>query len=211
MQQEPRVYHVSLWLSVLCILVFALQNGLDITSILDVGKESVRLQPWRALTAIFAHADVGHLLSNLFALALFGLILEGRIGSKRVFLLFLVTGIVVNFFSPYEHALGASGAIFGILGCLIVLRPWMIIWLSGIPMPMILAGMGWLISDIMGIFTPDNIANEAHIGGLIIGVCYGLYLRKDFADRPEKKRKEESEIEHEVYSHIRDWEDKYLR
>lgn len=172
----------ALWLSGVVIAVFILQA--------IFGKEPFLLvnslkwsEPWRLLTSIFAHGSPAHLLSNIFALSLFGLILEGRIGSRRFLWFFLLSGIVVNIFSPYETSLGASGAIYAVIGALAVLRPAMVVWVQWIPMPMVVAGLVWLVQDIFGVFYPSNIANAAHISGLFLGVLAGFAWRKNFGDR----------------------------
>jgi len=177
----------SFWLAGMCIIVFILQ-ALTSTEYFILDRSLMLVQPYRIISALFAHSDIVHLLSNLFALCLFGLILEGRIGPSRVLYLFLVAGIIINIFSPYDRSLGASGAIYAIIGTLIVLRPRMIIWVEGLPMPMLLAGFVWFFQDFFGIFIPDNVGNIAHLSGLFIGISYGFRLRKQFADRPKKRK-----------------------
>ena len=85
---------------------------------------------WRFFSSIFLHGDVGHLILNVFALALFGSILEKFIGGRRFLLVFIVSGILANLVSVnfYNSSLGASGAIFGIIGALIFVRPLMVVW-----------------------------------------------------------------------------------
>src|SRR3989338_7352609 len=143
--------YVAAWLSAVIFAVFILQllYSSEHFVLIDELKFS---EPWRLLTSIFAHGSVPHLLNNLFALLLFGLILEGRIGAKRTLQLFLFAGVVVNLFSPYPRSLGASGAIFGILGALIALRPGMVVYVSYIPMPMFVAGIILLLQDLFGVF-----------------------------------------------------------
>ena len=138
------------------------------------------LQFWRFFTAIFLHGDFAHLLYNLFALALFGSMLERLIGSRKFILVFFVTGILANIFSVnfYDFSLGASGAIFGIIGALIVVRPLMIVWAFGLPMPLIFAGILWAVGDAIGIFMPSNVANLAHLSGMFFGLTIGALYRK---------------------------------
>jgi len=196
---------VALYLCGLSILVFGLQ-GIFGTEHFVLDKWIAIYEPWRYVTAIFAHATIGHLLSNLFALGLFGMILEGRIGAKRVLGIFMLSGIIINLLVPYQISLGASGAIYAILGCLILLRPGMIVWLSGMPMPMIIAGIVWLAQDVIGMFIPSNVGHLAHISGLFLGACYALFLRKRFADMPNKPLKlspDETRI-------IDEWERRYM-
>ncbi len=194
----------ALWLCMILIAVFGLQLIVG-TQFFVLDKSLVLSEPWRILTAIFAHGSIGHLLSNLFGLGLFGLILEGRIGPKKVLGLFLFGGIIVNIFSIYDKSLGASGAIYAILGCLVVLRPMLFVWVFGVPMPMILAGVVWLVQDSIGLFLPTGIGNAAHISGLFIGIVYGIFLWKKFGDRFQRKKRDEI-----LEKSIDEWEDMYM-
>ncbi|UCD07037.1 MAG: rhomboid family intramembrane serine protease, partial [Candidatus Aenigmatarchaeota archaeon] len=115
------------------------------------------VKPWMFVTHIFLHGSFMHLAFNLFALLLFGSILENIVGSKNFLIIFFVAGIVSGFADVlfYPAAVGASGAIFGILGCLAMLRPKMIVWVIGVPMYMIIAIVIWALLDFAGIFYPD--------------------------------------------------------
>lgn len=165
-------------------------------------------RPWILVTAIFLHGSIAHLLYNLLGLALFGTILEGTIGERNFLLVFFISGLFASLtvIPFYSSALGASGAIFGIIGMLAVLRPSMTVWVSYIPMPMFMAAMFWAVGDIFGLFMPSDIANAAHLGGLFIGVAAGFMLRKKYALSIEEKRtalnipKKEWE----------EWEEKYM-
>ena len=190
--------YIAAWLAGIIIVVFSIQQIFSTEPFLLINSLKWE-QPWRILVSVFAHGSVVHLLNNLFALLLFGLILEGRIGAGRVLCLFLATGIIVNVFSPYESSLGASGAISAILGALIALRPLMVIYTHYIPMPMVVAGLVWLVQDIFGIFYPTNVANIAHISGMFIGIAYGLSIRKKFGDRILRKRsRKDVLLEHQL-------------
>ena len=197
---------ISLWLCGICIAMFVVQLLIGTNTVI-LDRSVVWQEPWRFVTAIFAHANMGHLLSNLFALGLFGLVLEGRIGYRRVLWLFLISGLLINVFSPYPRSLGASGAIFAILGALVVLRPFMVVWISGIPMPMIIAGIVWLAQDILGAFMPTNVGNIAHIAGLFFGIGTGFFWRKKFVDRSKPKIQRDKTLEKEIDT----WEDRYMK
>ena len=169
--------YVFAWLSGIMIIVFILQTIFSTQYFVLINSLKFA-EPWRLLTSIFAHGDIVHLINNLIAMVLFGLILEDRIGSKRVLWLFLFSGLLINVISPYERSLGASGAIYAIMGALVILRPGMAIYFSYVPMPLAVAGLFWLAQDVFGVFYPSNVANLAHIFGLIIGAVAGIYWRK---------------------------------
>jgi membrane associated rhomboid family serine protease len=132
------------------------------------------------------------------------LLLEGRIGAKKVLAIFLISGIIVNIFTVYPSSLGASGAIYAIIGTLAVLRPLMVIWVSYIPMPMAIAALFWLAQDIIRTLIPSNIGSIAHMGGLGLGIIAGFYLRlKGYGDKLKfEKRKHDPELERQ----LDDWE-----
>ena len=152
---------------------------------------------WTFLTSMFMHAGFGHLLVNMISLMFIGSFVEKLIGKKRFLWLYFVGGIFagvlfvgVAFLTGLDlnvYAVGASGAIFALGGLLAVLTPRLpVLVMFIIPMPMWLA-MVFLMFGIwalsLGLGLP--IGNIAHLGGLIVGVGYGFYLRKKF---PRKTR-----------------------
>ena len=177
-KQRFRFYALKLCFWMFVIFLVQLFIG-GFTEIFLLDSEAIS-QFWRFITSIFLHGDFTHLLYNLFALALFGSMLERLIGGRRFLVVFFVSGILANIFSVnfYDSSLGASGAIFGIIGALIVVRPLMIVWAFGLPMPLVLAGVLWAVGDAIGIFMPSNIANLAHLSGMFFGLIFGAFYRK---------------------------------
>ena len=179
----------ALKLSAIMIFIFLLQFVFsDFTSLFLLNQNSFS-ELWRFVTAIFLHGGFPHLLYNLFALALFGSILEKYIGSKKFLFVFFVTGIFANLISInyYDSSLGASGAIFGIIGALVLIRPMLVVWAFGLPMPMFLAGALWAVGDVIGIFVPSNVANVAHLSGMFFGLVFGLIYRERVSTKNEKR------------------------
>lgn len=201
MQKEPEFYYGALLLTGICILVFFLQVIIqDLTPELALVSSDVLIRPWTLVTSIFGHLSLGHLLMNMFGLALFGSILERHIGTKRFLLVFFLSGIfsgIVGSFY-YEATLGASGAVFGILGALATLRPGMIVWVSFVPMPMILAAAVWAFLEYMASFTPGNVANISHLTGLGLGIIIGIIFRLTIPKIKTKKRKITPDEEREL-------------
>ncbi|MFT4310087.1 MAG: rhomboid family intramembrane serine protease [Candidatus Woesearchaeota archaeon] len=162
-------------------------------------------QPWRFVTAIFAHGDIGHFLYNMFALALFGSILEKKIGYKGFTLIFWSAGLLGSFIGVfmYPSSLGASGAIYGILGALIVVAPTMMIWAFGVPLPMWLAGIGYIFIDIIGMLAQlSNTGYVVHLTGLSIGILLGFSYRK-----PQPKQKKQ-QMDNTLFNQ---WEQTYMK
>jgi membrane associated rhomboid family serine protease len=136
------------------------------------------------LTSIFLHASLEHILINMAVLFLFGTYLERMVGSKRFLLIFILAGIIGNIgylitsVNPMTPSVGASGAIYGVMGTIAVLDPFLIVYIGFIvPLPMIVAVPAYALLDLLGLFTPDTVAHGAHLGGLVIGVIYGFYLK----------------------------------
>lgn len=178
--RAKRFRFYALKLCFLMFLVFLIQFFVKGFTELFLLKSDLILQFWRFFTAVFLHGNFAHLLYNIFALALFGSMLEKLISSRRFLIVFFVTGILANIFSVnfYDNSLGASGAIFGVIGALIVLRPFMVVWAFGLPMPLFIAGILWAVGDAIGIFVPSNVANLAHLSGMFFGLVFGAFYRK---------------------------------
>jgi membrane associated rhomboid family serine protease len=164
-------------------LIFILQNMIDLDSFAFTPALILK-RPWTLLTSIFLHADTSHLVFNMFALFIFGSYLERIIPPKDFLVLFLLSGVIGNIgymitaFDPSIPAVGASGGIYGIIGGLATIRPFAIVYINFVPLPMILAAILWGISEFLGLFTPSYIARGAHLFGLLFGIIYGLYIRR---------------------------------
>lgn len=174
----------SLILVGICVVVFILQTiSPSITDQFALYSSRVFGEPWLLVTSVFLHGSFSHLFFNMFALGLFGFILENIIGSRKFIQIYLLSGIAASVGAAifYPASLGASGAIYGIMGTLAVLRPKMRIWIMGFfPMPMYMAAIVWAGMDLLGMFAPSGTANAAHLFGLGAGIVAGFILRGDF-------------------------------
>lgn len=208
---------------------------------------------WTFLTSMFMHGGFAHLLFNMFTLFFIGGAVEKIIGRKRYLWFYLASGIFAGIFfvllpflfssSIYlsrtfgnisSYGVGASGAIFGLLGLLAVIIPKSKVYLVGGPILAIILQVTipsfidntslanflntiltiyilicifaifsfnptlrrltlqlgipfWMLPFIaivplfvVGLFVELPIGNTAHLGGLILGLVYGLYLRKRY-------------------------------
>jgi hypothetical protein len=197
----------ALWMCLIMTGIYLLQVLVEgFTDALVLNKESF-FQPYRFLSSVFLHGSLTHLLYNLFALGLFGSILEKLAGGKRFLFVFFLSGLLASLVSVnfYERSLGASGAIYGILGALTIIRPKMMVWASGFPLPMFLAAVVWTLGSVMGIFIPSNIGHIAHLSGIIAGFVFGAAIRNEM---PKQKKKQKIVIPE---SYMREWERIYMR
>lgn len=148
-------------------------------------------KPYQIATHMFAHAayvpGTGriiffHILFNMFALWMFGRVLENVWGPKRFLLFYLACGVgaaithlaVQYFTGGYSAAVGASGAVMGILAAFAYLFPNTELYIMFIPVPVKAkwAVIGLAAIDLFGgvaNFSGDNIAHFAHLGGALTG------------------------------------------
>ncbi len=202
---EQKFHFSALILCAIIAVIFLIQSSLmGFTEAFVLDADRVVTNPWILVTSIFLHGSATHLLSNLFALGLFGSILEKLIGTRRFLLYFFATGLLASMSSSFFYAssLGASGAIFGILGVLAALRPKMVVWTYGVPMPMFIAVAFWFLLDFAGVFFPSNTANVAHIAGLFAGLAVGFSTRKAYKEPERKKSLSREELD--------EWEEDYF-
>jgi membrane associated rhomboid family serine protease len=163
----------------LTVVIWLLQiiPGSPVTDALVLWGPYVYSEPWRMLTSVFVHSTSGpfHILLNMFSLFMFGPILERLIGRVRFLVLYLVSGlggsVAVLLIAPLTPVLGASGAIFGLVGAFFVIQRKL-----GGSNTFLLILIG--VNLVYGFLPGTNIAWEAHVGGLVAGVAVALvYLR----------------------------------
>lgn len=133
---------------------------------------------WRAVAAMFLHANVIHWAANSWALYQLGTLYETMFGSLRFTITYFVTGIIASMASSlwmHGPSVGASGAILGILGAFIFSikrhpqwrnQPWTKSLLSQL--------VFWAGVNIVLGFSVKNIDNVAHIAGLVSGLLIGM-------------------------------------
>ena len=124
----------------------------------------------------------------MYVLFMFGPLIEQKIGPKKFLFIYLAAGIIASFLSSLLYpiilntplrALGASGAIMGILGVVIILMPDLkVLFFFMIPMTLRTAAVIIAFIEVFGIFAVPGIANMAHLIGMACGLLYGLRLKK---------------------------------
>jgi membrane associated rhomboid family serine protease/predicted negative regulator of RcsB-dependent stress response len=147
----------------------------------NFAPESLGEQPWRLVTSMFVHAGIYHILFNMWALLELGPLAEMIFRRWRFFGIYMLSGIAGSIASSWWHPLtvgvGASGAIFGVAGALLIA-----FWLGRLPLEakalrsittnLFVVVIGNLI---FGAAVPA-IDNAAHVGGLTIGIVITLVL-----------------------------------
>lgn len=151
-----------------CAVVYIAQLFSDqVTTALFYYPPVTESQPWRMVTSMFVHSPGSflHILLNMFSLYVIGPPLEAALGRWRFFVLYMLSGaggsVAVLLLAPTTAVLGASGAIFGILGAFFIIQRSM----GGRNIQLILV-IG--INLVIGFIIP-NIAWQAHVGGMVVG------------------------------------------
>jgi membrane associated rhomboid family serine protease len=133
----------------------------------------------RMISSGFLHADIGHLFFNMFTLYMFAPVVSNHLGNISFLTVYAASLIFGSLLTLYFHkndynyrAIGASGAVTGILYSAILLQPDMSLYLFFVPIPIpaYLFGIGYLLYSIYGMKAKnDNIGHTAHFGGAIGG------------------------------------------
>ncbi|CAN5734525.1 hypothetical protein BH23PLA1_BH23PLA1_41080 [soil metagenome] len=190
----PRVL-VSYVLFALCLLVYLVMVGRGVSwlrpTVLDLVDWGANVgflvalegESWRLLTSMFLHGGLFHLAVNLWCLYRAGPLIERLYGNLGFTLLYMGSGLGGAIASTWHHPLipsvGASGAIFGIIGGL---GAFVFIHRHAIPAPALQSVRGGVLTFVVfnllfGAVVP-GIDNAAHLGGLVTGFVAGLLLRR---------------------------------
>jgi len=181
------------------------------------------------ISSMFIHYDVMHLLGNMIALFFIGIPFEYRAGTIRVWLIYIFGGIFATlFFSltnfEYTFLMGASGAIFSLLGGFAASFPRDKI-LIPVPLPIVIfakmnvvtaAVLFGILQIIFSIVSPyGNIAYMAHLGGLVGGIFIAKLVVKEkkerFYDYSIVKNLIKNERQMEIYRRIEEAEEQEIK
>lgn len=146
-------------------------------------------QKERTVTSGFLHVDLSHLFFNMFTLYFFADVVIQWLGPGKfigIYFVSLIAGSLLAIFfhknEPQYSAVGASGAVTGILYAAILLQPGMDLYLMFIPIPIpaYVVGIGYLLYSIYGMKSRlGNIGHTAHFGGAIGGFAMTLLFMPD--------------------------------
>lgn len=184
----------SLTILAICLVSFFLEMifGNAYFSYFALFPDEILYQPLKfamnLVTHMFLHSGAFHILFNMMFLYFFGPELERRIGGNKFLIVYFLSGfaggfgytlwsLLINQFNP---AVGASGALYGIFGCLAILAPEIRVYLFFIPIPMKLtqALIFFTLFDIIFIVAGDPIALSAHLSGAAAGLVMGWWMKK---------------------------------
>jgi rhomboid protease GluP len=177
----PVVTYALLGVTVIIGFLTLTGGGTELQALLRLDKFAVELdgEYWRLLTVVLVHGSLIHLLFNMYALWIIGPIVEALYGPARYLAIYLLCGAAgsaASFAVSPEPSVGASGAIFGLFGALLVAdrvhKPALTRNARNLTMQIgILIGINLVIG-----LSIANIDNAAHIGGLLAGAWLGFVL-----------------------------------
>ncbi len=163
---------------------------INFIQILKFGLSSSYIHFSNIISSLFFHSNWIHFLFNIIVILMFGLILEKQIGSFKFLLIYLLSGIIGNLSQVLivndSFVIGASGAIFGIIGSLLIIRPRLELRLFGlIKIPLIiLFGLYFIFSNLINNYFLNSIiiGDFAHIFGFLTGILITGILYKENID-----------------------------
>ncbi len=130
---------------------------------------------WRLITSAFLHASLLHIAFNMYFLWFVGSAVEQALGRGRFLLIYFVSALAGSagalVFTPNTPTVGASGALFGLLGAALILERQRNFVLGG-------SALALIVINLILSFTLSNISVGGHIGGLIGGILCTLVLSK---------------------------------
>jgi rhomboid family protein len=191
------VFIYQLTLTPYAFQIFVTANAMvpaRIPAVLD-GHGSVEAAFLPLVTSMFLHAGIAHILGNMLFLGIFGDNVEAAFGHLRYLLFYFVCGVGAGLlhiaFNFHSHipALGASGAISGVLGAYIVLEPrnriLTLIFVFVVRVPAIVVlGLWFVLQFLSGLGSLGSTANGgvavwAHIGGFLLGLFITLAAKRE--------------------------------
>lgn len=185
--KEYKVTYTIIILNILLYLIEVIKSrnliDIDIYTLIEMGaKVNVLINSgeiYRLLTSAFLHGGMIHIFFNMSALNIIGREVEAVYGSKRYIAIYIISALGGSIFSylfkPSSISVGASGAIFGLLGAMLIFGLKERDKIGKQYMKNILETIG--LNVIIGITIP-NIDNFAHLGGLVIGALTSFILFK---------------------------------
>ena len=191
---SPKKIIATKVLIIINICIFILSFLLSETGVYDVftnfalNKHYVKMgQVYRLITCGFLHADIIHLLCNMYSLNIIGTQIENFIGKKKFLIVYFVsmlTGSLLSCVFTTSWSVGASGAIFGLLGSLLYFGYYYRVYLGNLIHSQIIPII--LLNLCIGFITP-GIDNAAHIGGLIGGILSTMAVGLKYKSKKSDK------------------------
>lgn len=177
--KKPVITYILIVLNLMVFLYGVLHGNDELINMFGNNYELVQNgEFYRLFTCMFVHADILHILFNMIALYSIGPVVERYYGKSKFLLIYLVSGLLGSIFSGVfmtadSISIGASGAIFGLLGSICYFTYYYRATLQGILRGSIMPVI--IINLVIG-FLSTSIDLSAHIGGLIGGILISMAI-----------------------------------
>jgi membrane associated rhomboid family serine protease len=184
---NPTAVLIVILVNVVVFILTQLSDNLEYQ--LDLQPAYFTEEPWTIVTSMFVHAGFFHILGNMITLYFFGTYLTMLVGEVKFLIIYFVGGLaggalfmIYALYAPWESELaryagvvGASGAVFAVGAALAVLRPnikALVYFIIPVPLWIVVLGSFLLLSLV------PNVAWQAHLGGLVVGLIAGFLLKR---------------------------------
>ena len=177
--KKPVITYVLIVINLMVYLYGMLHGNDELIKLFGNNYELVQSgQIYRLFTCMFVHSDIMHILLNMYALYTIGPVVERYYGKGKYLFIYIISGLLGSVFSSVfmsanSISIGASGAIFGLLGSICYFTYYYRATLQGILRGSIIPVI--VINLAIGFLSPD-IDLSAHIGGLIGGILVSMGL-----------------------------------
>lgn len=178
--KNSRLTQFLLISNIICFVFFSVVDLKYLLLFVQINSKIIQdLEIWRLFTPMFLHADIFHLFSNMLALFFFGITIENNFTRKQYFLIYIISGFLGNLFSlfllPFDIiSLGASGAIFGLIGASFILTIYR-------DRSLLFLALLYIVYFLITSLAP-GINVWAHLFGLIGGISLGYLFYRNKND-----------------------------
>lgn len=168
---------------VVFLLVFSMPSELMESAFSALSFSSAGVgEVWRWFTSLFMHASASHLFFNMLGLYFFGRVLEGEVKKSWFLAIYFTAGLLGNFvfiFTSSASVVGASGAMFGVMGAAMFLNPVKRVHLYVFPLPLGIVAVTFVILETLIVYYQPaefaGVANIAHVAGIITGAVFAFF------------------------------------
>lgn len=184
-EEHPLTWGLILTNVAIFIIVFSFPNIEAVFNALSFSF-ATKAEVWRWFTSMFLHASASHLFFNMLGLFFFGKVLEKELSKQWFLAVFFISGLMGNFaymFTSAAPVVGASGAVFGVMGAAMLLNPIKRIHLYIFPLPLGVVAIAFVIFETLAVYympesmagVTDNVAHIAHIAGAMTGGLFAFF------------------------------------